>query len=208
MAQLQGLFTVPVLTEKWTYDYQKELEFIKSVPKKNSNNQEKRRLSDDTYILNRPELSLLHSFIKTNLDGYIKNVYGSDTKLFVTQSWISVCCKDGFHPMHHHPNSIISGVWYPDIQPGHSPIWFHKVTGTSIALNTNSLNGFNAESYQANISSGDLILFPSTTWHSVPHNNSDSERISLPFNTWTVDDLGTEGSLTHCSINKNNRLGS
>ena len=51
-------------------------------------------------------------------------------------------------------------------------------------------------------SAGELILFPSTLRHSVPVNVGKENRISLSFNTFSVDTLGNEDHLTHLDIRK------
>ena len=48
---------------------------------------------------------------------------------------------------------------------------------------------------------GELILFPSNLTHSVPTNESDEERISLSFNTWSAGSLGDIDNLTYLPIN-------
>ena len=53
------------------------------------------------------------------------------------------------------------------------------------------------------IKSGELILFPSTLKHSVPINTSNKNRISLSFNTFVSDKLGSEIELTELNIKRN-----
>ena len=43
-------------------------------------------------------------------------------------------------------------------------------------------------------------LFPSSLKHSVPVNQGDEERISLSFNTFSIDTLGSEENLTHLDL--------
>ena len=50
--------------------------------------------------------------------------------------------------------------------------------------------------------SGELILFPSNLRHSVPVNHGEEERISLSFNTFSIDALGSKESLTHLDIRR------
>jgi hypothetical protein len=45
-------------------------------------------------------------------------------------------------------------------------------------------------------------LFPSNLKHSVPINQGDEPRISMSFNTFSIDTLGSEDSLTHLDIRK------
>ena len=49
---------------------------------------------------------------------------------------------------------------------------------------------------------GELILFPSNLRHSVPTNMGEEERISLSFNTFSIDTLGSEENLTHLDIRR------
>jgi ectoine hydroxylase-related dioxygenase (phytanoyl-CoA dioxygenase family) len=49
---------------------------------------------------------------------------------------------------------------------------------------------------------GELIIFPSNLWHSVPSNKSKIERISLSFNTWIKGSFGQKRELTYLPIEK------
>jgi len=49
---------------------------------------------------------------------------------------------------------------------------------------------------------GELLLFPSSLKHSVPTNIGKEARISLSFNTFSVDTLGSKENLTHLDIRK------
>ena len=53
-------------------------------------------------------------------------------------------------------------------------------------------NNFNSNAFKLRINAGELIVFPSQTRHSVSINKSDDIRISLSFNSFSVDKLGTE----------------
>ena len=48
--------------------------------------------------------------------------------------------------------------------------------------------------------SGELVLFPSYLRHMVPVNKSDKERISISFNTFVKDKLGSENDLTELRV--------
>jgi ectoine hydroxylase-related dioxygenase (phytanoyl-CoA dioxygenase family) len=52
------------------------------------------------------------------------------------------------------------------------------------------------------LNSGELILFPSNLTHSVPENKADLPRISLAFNTFAKNSLGSIDSLTYLPLNK------
>ena len=74
--------------------------------------------------------------------------------------------------------------------PLHLDLWEHNVFN------------YNAETFLLPCVSGELILFPSNLKHSVPTNQGEEERISLSFNTFSVDALGSEDSLTHLDIRR------
>ena len=44
------------------------------------------------------------------------------------------------------------------------------------------------------------ILFPSSVRHAVPENKSNEERISMSFNTFSLDTLGSKEYLTHLNV--------
>ena len=58
----------------------------------------------------------------------------------------------------------------------------------------------NSETFMLPCKPGDLILFPSSLRHSVPINTTNKNRISLSFNTFVSDTLGSENELTHLNI--------
>ena len=59
-------------------------------------------------------------------------------------------------------------------------------------LDPRKYNNYNAETFLLPCTSGELILFLNLR-HSVPMNlKTDEERISLSFNTFSVDALGSE----------------
>ena len=53
---------------------------------------------------------------------------------------------------------------------------------------------WNAMGFGQNVSTGDLILFPSWVTHSVDVNETEVNRISLSFNTFPVGEIGNNVS--------------
>ena len=60
----------------------------------------------------------------------------------------------------------------------------------------------NSETFMLPCKPGELILFPSSLKHSVPTNRNEEERISVSFNTFCIDIIGSEQSLTHLDIRR------
>ena len=58
-----------------------------------------------------------------------------------------------------------------------------------VKLDPIKYNNLTAESFMLPCKPGGLILFPSSLKHSVPINQSDEDRISISFNTFSIDAL-------------------
>ena len=208
--ELMQLFPTPVLICPYPVDYTRELEWI--------NNQECRkenqggdaggqkihynRQSEDTFVLDRPELSNIRAFIEAKLHEFVTKIYASTDKLVITQSWLNKSKKGESHHEHVHPNSMISGVWYPQIHEQMPPIQFRSRKQRDVSLQTEKYNTFNSATFMLPMKRGELILFPSNLTHSVPTNVGEEERISLSFNTWPKGNMGDIKSLTYLPLDR------
>ena len=101
-----------------------------------------------------------------------------------------------------HPNSILSGVFYLKQDKTLPPIQFNKSIQHAMKLDPKKYNNLNSESFLLPCVAGELLLFPSNLKHSVSINMGKEARISLSFNTFSVDTLGSKDSLTHLDIRK------
>ena len=207
--ELLQLFPIPLLICPYPVDYTKELEWIKNADcrkenKGNDNSQSVHynRQSEDTFVLDRPELANIRAFIEAKLHQYVTQIYNSTDTLVITQSWLNKSGKGESHHEHQHPNSMISGVWYPQIHEQLPPIQFRSKGQRDISLQTQKYNTFNSATFMLPMKKGELILFPSHLTHSVPANQSDEERISLSFNTWAKGNMGDIASLTYLPLDR------
>ena len=201
--ELIPLFPAPLMVFPYLRDYSKELEWIKDCKcgavketKGRRNRASLNRQSEDTFILDNPELKKIRTFIETKLNQFVSQIYGSDDRLVITQSWLNRNGKGESHHEHTHPNSMISGVWYPQIHEQLPPIEFRNRSQRDVVLSIQRYNTFNSQTFLLPIKRGELILFPSNLTQGVPPNQSDEERISLSFNTWPKGSLGDISSLT------------
>jgi len=207
--ELIQLFPTPLLVCPYPFGYEKELEWIKNQECIKKNDYKDKlavihynRQSKDTFILDNPELSKIRTFIETKLNQYLSKIYNSSDKLVITQSWLNKSGKGESHHLHHHPNSMISGVWYPAIHEKLPPIQFHRNETRDVSLNVNKHNNFTSETFMLGLKAGELILFPSSLYHQVQPNAINEERISLSFNTWPKGSLGKIESLTYLPFDR------
>ena len=199
--ELMNLFMTPLFICPCPFEYGRELEWIKQQSMKEEKNEvwglRYNRQSKDSFILDKPEMSRVRQFIEFNLKEFTSKVMGSDDEMVITQSWLNRNRKGESHHEHKHPNSMFSGVWYPQINESSAPIQFKRGEQRDVGFHVKEFNMFNSQTFLLPMKMGELILFPSNLMHSVPPNNSDEERISLSFNTWPTGDLGDKKSLTY-----------
>jgi len=204
--ELLQLFPTPVLISSYPFDYSKELEWIKNQSCRKPNvsqvGQNLNQQSTDTFILDNSEMSRVKQFIDSKLKEFVVNIMGSDAEMVITQSWLNRNNKGQSHHEHSHPNSMVSGVWYPQMHEKLPPIQFKIGQQRGVSFSIEKYNHFNNETFILPMKRGELILFPSNLQHSVPVNQSDEERISLSFNTWCKGSLGNLKSLTYLPFDR------
>ena len=199
--ELLQLFAIPLLITKYEGSLKKETNYINNLPyieqKGNGNFKTK-----DSYLLEIEELKNIKNFIYESINKFTKNISQSDQRLVVTQCWANKNPPGSKHHEHVHPNSILSGVFYLRQDKTLPPISFAKSVQAAMKLDPKKYNNLNSETFLLPCTNGELILFPSDLKHSVPINNGKEARLSISFNTFSVDVLGSENSLTHLDIRR------
>ena len=211
-----SLFPTPLSIYQCPFDFTKELNWIKKQKSRNNSHQEEsikdgnliheeklyNKQSENTFLLDDPIMKNVRKFIEEQLKKYNKEIIGSSNELVITQSWFNKNSRGMQHHEHTHPNSIISGVWYPQIDESLPPIKFKSREQPTITGTIENYNHFNSATFMLPLRNGELILFPSNLSHSVPINQSDKERISLSFNTWAKGSLGNIEHLTYLPLDR------
>jgi uncharacterized protein (TIGR02466 family) len=160
--------------------------------------------SIDSKILCNEEMTKIREFIETKISEYFKNVYSPkhDINVQITQSWINYTKPKEWHHKHTHPNSFISGVFYPQANKETDKIIFCKDGFQQIKIPCNEWNFWNSETWWFTVGTGDLIIFPSSLAHTVEPVEGEQTRISLSFNTFPVGSIGDEIELYKLQIEK------
>jgi uncharacterized protein (TIGR02466 family) len=172
-----------------------EISFIKNQEKRNNMGN---TTSVDTTILKNPELKSVKDFIEQSIAQYFKEVYApkNDTALRITQSWCNYTEPGQFHHKHAHPNSFISGVFYPQANKETDKIYFYRDGYQQLKTPTEDFNQYNSDSWWMEAYTGRMFLFPSNLTHMVETVEGKDTRISLSFNTFPVGNIGQDESLT------------
>jgi uncharacterized protein (TIGR02466 family) len=163
--------------------------------------------TENKRILDSAELSDLRGKIQVHIDHFLHQILDCDDRLNfeIQNSWANRHDKDDFAGSHRHSNSIISGIYYPEVYDQSGAIVFQKdksyynlwTDTVEIGFNyqkysnQDRLNVFNADAWGIYPQVGDLLLFPSLLYHSVTENLSDNTRYSLAFNVFPKGIFGT-----------------
>jgi len=138
-------------------------------------------------ILDLPGLESLKEECQMHLDTYYRQVTCADdtTKIHLTDSWINFARKGDQHTMHTHVNSVLSGVFYLQVNDSVPAITFHKPEPFLLFdVGVTQQTVHNSPQWRLDVANGDIIIFPSNVWHSVEANPSDQPRVSLAFNSF------------------------
>ena len=206
MTIINNLFPTPVLAAELGRPFtKKEINFVKNTFNKCRKN-EGNLLSLDNFILNNKELKNIKKFIESQCKYYLENIIcpNNDIELYITISWLNYTLKNGFHHAHTHQNSVISGVFYFDVDEKTDSILFLKNEYNQIDTSPKNFNSWNSKTWWLPIKNGQLLMFPSNLNHAVQTKKTDGTRISLSFNTFLKGELGSIAKTTHLNITKNN----
>ena len=112
--------------------------------------------------------------------------YDSDWPLIVESMWANVSPKHAYNTFHTHPNALWSGVYYVQCPENCGRIKFHNMPDQhhKPIYDDNELqhpHQWSSVFYEP--IEGRLILFPSNRGHEVEQNLSDTDRISISFNS-------------------------
>jgi uncharacterized protein (TIGR02466 family) len=199
--ELVQLFPTPLLIVQYEQSIDKELAYLKTISYREQRENGNFR-SDNSYLLRNEEFKNIKNFLGEAVNKFTTDVLQSKQRLVITQCWANRNPKGSKHHEHVHPNSIISGVMYFQINEKLPPIQFSKERQDGMKLNPEKYNYINSESFMLPCKPGELILFPSSLKHSVPINQGEEDRISVSFNTFCIDILGSEQALTHLDIRR------
>jgi uncharacterized protein (TIGR02466 family) len=172
-------------------------------------NRASHHFSVDRYILNNEKYSNLKNFIRQETQRFMESKMAIDGECGITQSWVNWNHPKEHTHLHTHPNSIVSGVLYLEVEENkNNVIVFHRInqdvgSGKNIIEpplfrrpNPNVERKYVDNSHPIFLKNGDLLLFASYLPHSVPPNQASTKRISLAFNSMIRHKIGGYERLT------------
>lgn len=199
---VEGLFPKPIGLSKLNREItQDEFDFILNLPTRSNFGN---KSSVNSYILKDKRLASIRQFIEDAVDAYHNAAYQprDNVRLRITQSWANYSEPGEFHHQHTHPNSYISGVFYPRADREKDRIYFYKADHMTLQAVPKEWNMFNSRSWWYPVGTGDIILFPSDLSHMVQVIEGEETRVSIAFNTFPIGTLGLEHELTELHLGK------
>ena len=161
-------------------------------------------ISKDSYIIDNSICKPLSDFFMSCFKEFATNIMRYNyNELQFAQSWLTYKQPGQIHKAHTHPNTLLAGVFYYDVQPDDAAICFSK---NIISSNRSYLEPSLMEDYQEypfsqeeiffTPSQNDFIIFPSYVTHGVPPNKTNRVRKSLGINALTKGTLGDKETIS------------
>jgi uncharacterized protein (TIGR02466 family) len=164
-------------------------------------------LTHDLKILDNPICKPLKDALMKEVRDYLYNILGCSKELDfrMVSSWVSKTRPGTNLGMHSHANSQFSGSLYLKVPKDSGRIIFHRrrhfdnVCSETLNIPMEFPTPFMAGGWPIDVAENELVIFPSNLEHSVEINNSDEDRISVPFNVVGYGVYGYE-SVTQIEI--------
>jgi uncharacterized protein (TIGR02466 family) len=196
MIEITQLFSVPLykskvdITSSDLYNIQ-NIKYTRT-PSDNGYVSDNFYLLDDAVFINLKTRILQHI---ANLCDILK--VQENIQFYITNSWAISHKAGDSAPIHHHNNSLISGVVYVKCDKNSGSIGFKKSDQTvtifppAIDVKFKEENLLNANYYEILPTPGDIILFPSFLEHYVSKSFSNEPRYVISFNVFIKGTLGS-----------------
>jgi|TARA_R100000482_G_scaffold120811_1_gene66404 uncharacterized protein (TIGR02466 family) len=172
---------------------EKERDVIWNYRLDNDNNYHNCHASYSGRILEDRKLRRFKKYLQGHLEAYVSDIMKCDNKIKITNSWGNYSHTGNCHRLHQHSNSILSGIYYLQVEDSVPLLEFEKTNRYFLEYRRREETSFNSSNYTINLKDGMLVIFPSNLTHSVPVNTSNKWRISVAFNSFLLGQIDCGG---------------
>ena len=194
-------FGIPVMKiENFYFLNNDELSYIKNLPFKESSVINGPGISASKNILKDNNFSNLRKNINEVAQKFIDETICVDNKFEMVQSWIAR--SKNTHHKHDHKNAIFSLVYYAQAKKATLSLFkdFNFITEAfNFDLKYKKFNSYNGTSFDFEVKTGDVILFPGNIMHSAK-NHSEQEKIIVGANYFIRGNVGDDTDITSLTI--------
>lgn len=138
----------------------------------------------DPILHTLPAFAEFVAFVEDAARGVLRFLKLDHMPARITGCWANVNPPGAHHPLHHHPNNYLSGVYYAQAGAGASVILFEdpRPQVAMIVPPHRELTPYTVNATPVEARAGRLVMFPAWLKHTVPINTAEEERISVSFN--------------------------
>ena len=199
--QAVPLFPSALFTYQMTREVnKKELDFILKQETDGTKKNLSNRIGLDNNILNAKPLKEIKKQIEECLLHYVHAFADASSNIepVLICSWLNYTKLNQNHHRHGHPNSLISGTLYVNVDENTDSIVFFKNKSVGHGFDSYSFdkpamnNMWNANRFPVKVNNGLIVLFPSYLDHFVPPVQTNHTRISLAFNAFIKGEVSTQ----------------
>ena len=154
-------------------------------------------LTKTSFLLKDTRLSRVKNFLDEHINNYIENVIEIRNKFVMTQSRSTITKKGEQHQSHDHPNAIFSLVFYVSAEGNKSGNFVFNLQPSGLKQRWNfsfkvkKYNPFNSSSWEYEVNTGDLIIFPAWMYHYTRENVTNKDRIVIGANYFVDGVMGS-----------------
>jgi uncharacterized protein (TIGR02466 family) len=138
----------------------------------------------DPVLHTLPAFGEFITFVETAARGVLRFLRLDHMPVQITGCWANINPPGAYHPLHHHPNNYLSGVYYAKAGSNASVILFQdpRPQASIISPPHRELTPLTVSASAVEARSGRLVIFPAWLKHTVPTNATGEDRISISFN--------------------------
>jgi hypothetical protein len=199
-----NLFPTPLYVTTYEGDTTEFIKYFDSCEMNSASGGGYGMISKDSYVIDNPICKPLTDFFMSCFEDFATNIMRYRYKeLQFAQSWLTYKMPGQFHKAHTHPNTLLAGVFYYDVQPNDAALCFSK---EAKSFNRSYFEPSLQEDYQQypysqeeiyfTPSQNNFIIFPSYITHGVPPNKTDRVRKALGVNALTKGTLGDKETIS------------
>ena len=154
-------------------------------------------LTKTSFLLKDTRLSRVKNFLDEHMNNFIENVIEIKNKFVMTQSWSTITKKGQQHQLHNHPNAMFSLVFYVSAEGSKSGNFVFNFESSRLgerwnfSLDVKKYNTFNSFTWDFEVNTGDLIIFPAWMHHYTRENVTNKDRIVIGANYFVNGVIGS-----------------
>jgi uncharacterized protein (TIGR02466 family) len=203
------LFPTPLFVATYPNDVSEIVSYFESCPMKQAVDNSYGMISQNTYILDNKICTPLVSFFKYCFNMFARDIMRYKGEMELSQSWLTYKSPGQSHRVHTHPNTVLAGVFYYDVQPDDSAICFSKEIKSfnrpyiePSLLDDYQEHPYSQEEVYFVPSQNNFIIFPSWLPHGVPPNKTNRVRKALGVNAIPKTNLGDEHTISEIKYSR------